>query len=242
MRTRVFAWRCLREILRDPLTLFFGAVFPLVLLLLLSAIQANIPVSMFEIDKLAPGISVFGQSFLALFTALMISKDRTTALMHRLMASPMRAWEFLMGYILPMIPVSIVQGLICLIAGGVLGMNMRCIPLVTVTLLPSALLFIAIGLLCGVVLSDKQVGGICGALLTNLTAWLSGIWFDVNLVGGAFETIANILPFSHSVKAAQAACAGDIAAILPHIAVVSAYAAILFVLGALLFNRSGKTT
>ena len=73
MRIRVFAWRCFREILRDPLTLFFGAAFPLILLLLLSAIQANIPVSMFEINTLAPGICVFGQSFLSLFTALMIS-------------------------------------------------------------------------------------------------------------------------------------------------------------------------
>ena len=50
------------ELFRDPLTLFFGAVFPLVLLLLLWAIQSNVPVQMFEINSLAPGIAVFGQS------------------------------------------------------------------------------------------------------------------------------------------------------------------------------------
>ena len=238
MRTRVFAWRCLREIMRDPLTLFFGAAFPLILLLLLSAIQANIPVSMFEIDVLAPGICVFGQSFLALFTALMIAKDRSSALMQRLMASPMRAWEFLAGYILPMIPVAVIQSLFCLICGWILGMDPTGIPLTMLVLLPSALLFIAIGLICGIMLTDKQVGGICGALLTNLTAWLSGIWFDVSLVGGVFEKIANALPFIHAVRAAQAVCTGNGEAVLPHLAVVAFYAAALLAIGAAAFRKA----
>lgn len=237
MRTRVFAWRCLREILRDPLTLFFGVAFPLILLLLLSAIQANIPVSMFEIDKLAPGICVFGQSFLALFTAQMISKDRSSSLMQRLMASPMNSMEFLMGYTLPMIPVALIQGMICLAAGGILGMDFSRAPLVLVALLPSAVLFIGLGLLCGILLNDKQVGGICGALLTNLTAWLSGIWFDVSLVGGAFEKIANLLPFSHAVKLAQAAASGNASAALSHGIPVIAYASAMLLVGIKIFRK-----
>ena len=44
MRMMTFAKRCTKEILRDPINLGFGLGFPLVLLLLLSAIQANIPV------------------------------------------------------------------------------------------------------------------------------------------------------------------------------------------------------
>ena len=67
MRMITFAKRCTKEILRDPISLGFGLGFPLVLLLLLSALQANIPVSLFEIDTLAPGITVFGLSFMTLF-------------------------------------------------------------------------------------------------------------------------------------------------------------------------------
>ena len=63
MRMLTFARRNIREILRDPLNLAFGLGFPLVLLLLLSAIQANVPVALFEIDHLTPGICVFGLSF-----------------------------------------------------------------------------------------------------------------------------------------------------------------------------------
>ena len=69
MRMLTFARRCAREILRDPLNLLFGLGFPVVLLLLLSAIQANVPVALFEIAHLTPGITVFGLSFLTLFSA-----------------------------------------------------------------------------------------------------------------------------------------------------------------------------
>ena len=55
MRTITFAKRCGKEILRDPLNLGFGLGFPLALLLLLTTIQENIPVSLFEIDTLTPG-------------------------------------------------------------------------------------------------------------------------------------------------------------------------------------------
>ena len=70
MRMLSFAKRCTKEILRDPLNLAFGLGFPLVLLLLLTSLQANIPVSLFEIDTLTPGITVFGLSFLTLFCEL----------------------------------------------------------------------------------------------------------------------------------------------------------------------------
>ena len=62
-------------------------------------------------------------------------------------------------------------------------------------IIPMAFFNIALGLLCGSVMDIKQVGGICGALLTNLSACLSGVWFDLKLVGGVFEKIANVLPF-----------------------------------------------
>ena len=80
MKMLTFAKRNAKEILRDPLNLGFMFGFPLVLILILSAIQANIPVSLFEIGHLTPGISVFGLSFMTLFSATVISKDRSSSL------------------------------------------------------------------------------------------------------------------------------------------------------------------
>lgn len=243
MRMMCFSGRNGKEILRDPLSLFFGLGFPLILLLLLSAIQANIPVSLFEIERLAPGIAVFGFSFVSLFSATLISKDRSSSLMARLLASPLTAQDFIAGYTLPLIPMSLAQSAVCFAAAMVLGLKFSANLLVALAvLLPSALLFIGIGLLCGSLLTDKQVGGICGALLTNLTAWLSGTWFDLDLVGGAFKAVAEALPFVHAVNAARAAVAGDFTAIFPDLWWVIGYAAVVCAAAVLVFKRkmSGK--
>ena len=237
MRMLTFVNKNTKEILRDPLTLFFGLGFPLVLILLLSAIQANIPVALFEIQHLTPGITVFGLAFMTLFSATIIAKDRSSSLLQRLYTTPLTPMDYILGYTLPIIPISIVQCVICYIAAILLRLN------ITVNILfiiPVSILYIALGLLCGSVLTDKQVGGICGALLTNLSAWLSGIWFDLDLVGGAFKKIAYALPFVHAVEMERAVLAGDFAGIFPHIWWVLGYAAVLFILVVLLFLRQMK--
>ena len=224
MRTLTFAKRTAKEILRDPLTMAFGLGFPVVLLLLLSAIQANIPVPMFEIQTLAPGMTVFGLSFMTLFSATLVAKDRESALLQRLYATPMTGWNFILGYMLPMLPIAFLQGVCCFLVGALLGLKLTInILLAALFVVPNSLFFIAMGLLLGSILNQKQVGGICGALLTNLTAWFSGIWFDLDLVGGTFKKIADILPFVHGVELEQAVAAGDMAAALPHLPWVLGY-------------------
>ena len=195
-----FANRTMKEILRDPLTLGFGLGFPVILLLLLSLIQANIPVEMFELAHLTPGITIFGLSFITLFSAQLISKDRTSSLLTRLYTTPLKATDFILGYLLPVLPLCLAQTVICYIVALILGLqfNMNILWAILMNLAPS-FFYIALGLLCGSALTEKQVGGICGALLTNLSAWLSGIWFDIDMLGKVFMRIANTLPFIHAV-------------------------------------------
>lgn len=241
MRMLAFANRNTKEILRDPLTLFFGLGFPLVLIFLLSAIQANIPVELFEIRHLTPGITVFGLSFMTLFSATIIAKDRRSSLLQRLYTTPLTPADFILGYTLPIIPISAAQCVICYIAAIVLGLEITVNILYAAALiLPVSILYIALGLLFGSVLTDKQVGGICGALLTNLSAWLSGIWFDLDLVGGVFQKISYALPFVHAVEMERAALAGDLGGIFPHIWWVLGYALALLVLAVTLFLRQMK--
>ena len=97
-----------------------------------------------------------------------------------------------------------------------------------------------LGLLCGSILTDKQVGGICGALLTNLSAWLSGVWFDLELVGGVFKKIAHALPFVHAVELERAVLAGDFGGIFPHLWWVLGYGIAILVLAVFCFMRQMK--
>ena len=241
MRMLTFANRNTKEIIRDPLTLCFGLGFPLVLILLLSAIQANVPVSLFEIQQLTPGITVFGLSFMTLFSATLISKDRGSSLLQRLYTTPLTPMDFILGYTLPIIPFAVAQSMICYIVAVILGLEVTIHIVVAVLfIIPVSVLFIALGLLFGSILTDKQVGGICGALLTNLSAWLSGTWFDLELVGGVFKKIAYALPFVHAVELERAVLAGNYADVFPHMWYVLGYALVALVLAVWLFLRQMK--
>ena len=241
MKMLTLANRNMKEIVRDPLTLGFGLGFPLVLLLLLSAIQASIPVSLFEIESLTPGITVFGLSFMTLFSATLLAKDRGSALLQRIYTTPLSAADFILGYTLPILPITVAQCIVCYIVALPLGLGLSLnILLAILFIIPVAVLFIALGLLFGSILNDKQVGGICGALLTNLSAWLSGTWFDLKLVGGVFEKIANLLPFLHAVEMERAVLTGDLSGIFPHLWWVAGYAALALIAAILLFLRQMK--
>lgn len=238
MRTITFAKRCAKEILRDPINLFFGLAFPLVLLVLLSAIQANIPVSLFEINTLTPGITVFGLSFMTLFSATLIAKDRESALLQRLYTTPLTGFDFIMGYMLPILPMAIGQAVICYLFAIPLGLEISVnIIYAVIGIIPMAVFNIALGLLCGSLLGVKQVGGICGALLTNLSAWLSGVWFDLDLVGGAFRKIANALPFVHAAEMEQALFCGDFGGAAAHVLPVVLYSAAITVIAVFCFLK-----
>ncbi len=241
MRMLTFANRNAKEIIRDPLNLAFGLGFPLVLILLMSAIQANIPVPMFEIAHLAPGITVFGLSFMTLFSATLIAKDRGSSWLLRLYTTPLTPLDFILGYTLPIIPFAIAQSIICYIFAIILGLDITVNMVIAILfIIPISILFIALGLLFGSILTDKQAGGICGALLTNLSAWLSGIWFDLELVGGVFKKIAYALPFAHAVEMERAVLAGNFTNVFSHLWWVLGYAAAALAIAVFLFLRQMK--
>lgn len=236
MRMMTFAKRCAKEILRDPLNLGFGLGFPLVLLVLLSSLQANIPVSLFEIGTLTPGITVFGLSFMTLFSATLVAKDRESALLQRLYTTPLTAVDFILGYMLPILPIALGQAAICYLFAIPLGLNVSVtIFYAVIGIIPMAIFNIALGLLCGSIFGMKQVGGICGALLTNLSAWLSGVWFDLKLVGGAFEKVANALPFVHAAEMEKALFNGQFELAASHILPILFYSILATVVAVFCF-------
>ena len=161
--------------------------------------------------------------------------------MQRLYTTPLTAADFIFGYVLPILPIALAQAVICYAFAAILGLKLGLNTVLAVLMLiPCALFFIALGLLCGSVMSTKQVGGICGALLTNLSAWLSGIWFDVEMVGKGFKSFANLLPFIHAVELERAVLAGDWQSAAPHLPWVAGYMLVTLAVAVLLFLRQMK--
>ena len=238
---RAFSTRCAKEILRDRLNLIFGLGFPIVILLLLSAIRSNTPVTLYEIENLTPGICVFGLSFMTLFSATLIAKDRESAFLQRLYTTPLTGLDFILGYMLPILPITLGQTIICYLFAIPLGLTVSTNMIYAIIgIIPMAVFNIALGLLCGSIFGVKQVGGICGALLTNLSAWLSGVWFDLNLVGGIFQKIANLLPFVHAAELEKALFSGSFSEAGAHILPVILYSAAVTLVAMFCFLRQMK--
>lgn len=241
MKSLIFAKRNTKEILREPSTLFFGLGFPLILLALLSIINANIPVEannpMFEIGNLAPGLAMFGTAFMALFSGMLLAKDRTSSFLMRLFASPMKASDFLFGYTLPLLIIASAQSAITLLASLICGLPFTVNILLAILITTiNSLLFIGIGLLCGSLMNDKAVGGICGALLTNLAGWFSGVFIPLDLIGGGFKIFCQVLPFYHSVESIKMALQGNFLEILPSLGIVIAYAVAIYIIAIFAFR------
>lgn len=242
MKTMAFANRNFKELIRDPITLLFGMGLPVILIFLMSIIQQNVKVTPFAIGRFAPGMAVFSLSFISLFAGMLIAKDRSTSFLMRIFASPMTAWDFIAGYSLPLLGMALIQSAVCFIASFFFGLeiNLRVLSALA-ALLGVALLYVGLGILSGVLLSDKQVGGI-SSLLINIATLMSGTWFDLQLVGEGFRKVCYALPFAHAVDAAKYALSGQGEA-LPHLLWVLGYAAVVLALAAVLFRRrmrSGK--
>lgn len=241
MKMMIFAERNRKELMRDPLSLIFSIGLPLVLLFIMTAIRNSTGEDIFPIESFGPATAVFGQTFIAMFTGLLVSQDRGSAYLARLFASPMSAKDFILGYSLPLVPLSLMQGAICLAASAVLGLPVSVNLLWTLfMLMPSAILFIALGLLLGCLLRETQVGGVA-SILIQVAAFTSGMWFDVKLVGGVFLNISRILPFLHAVESARGALSGNLSSSALSVVIVLVWAAALFVAAILVFRKKMKS-
>lgn len=236
MKAVVIAGRTTKELLRDPLSLVFMIGLPLVMLFVFSAMNRAAPVVQFGIERIGPGVAMFSVSFIALFSGMLLAGDRQSSFLTRLLASPLTAVDFLAGYTLPLLGVALGQIALCFVAAVALGMPLTAnIVLAIAVLIPAAVFFISCGLLMGSLLTTNQVGGV-SALLVNVVGFLGGIWLPLALVGGAFETIARLLPFSHFVDAAQGAVAGSGAAVASDLPWILGYAIVFFGLAVWVFR------
>lgn len=247
-RKFAFASRNIKELTRDPLGYIFCIGFPLIMLVLMTIIDTSVPKQngpqVFHIENLAPGVAVFGQMFVMLFTALNISNDRGGTFLMRLYATPMTAGDLTAGYIIPMLIVSVIQSIITFTAAFIISviigstLNIGGILVCILTLIPSALMFIGFGLIFGVLFNEKSAPGI-SSIIISLGGFFGSIWFDAEKTGGVLFAICKVMPFFYCTKSARSAIVLDFSGkdmLLPLVIVV-ACAAVLTALGSFAFSK-----
>lgn len=243
MRLSAFASRVAKEIIRDPLSIVFGVGFPVVLLIFMTLLKKSVrgmPAEMFTLETFTPGMIVFGLSFLMLFLGMLVMNDRNSSFLPRLYASPMTAADYVFGYLLPMIPLGLLQTVFCFVTAVILGLKPGVSMLAVLGLMiPVTLMFASLGLLLGAVFSTSALNGV-GSIIINLSALLSGTWFSLEMVGGKFRTFCLCLPFAHAVNAASGAMTGNFDGLAVDLVWIFGYTAVFLILGALIFRKRMK--
>lgn len=242
-RVAALTVRNLKEIVRDPLSLIFMALMPLVMEIMFYLLF-HTQTSQFEMKYLAPGIMVFSQAFLALFSGLLIALDRSTAFLTRLFVSRTAAREFILGYLLALLPLAMVQSVLFFIVGGIIEPSLFGAGMVRGVLLAlvTSLLFIGAGILIGTFCGEKSVGGVASVLIM-CQSMLSGMWFPAEGISKGMVTLMNCLPFKNAVALVQNAVNGVPASFETFwrpLLIVLAYTVPVFALAVFCFNKKMK--
>lgn len=249
MRSLVFAGRVGKEIRRDPLSYIFCLGFPIVMLIVMSVLDSSIPpqanMTVFRIWNLAPGIAYFGLTFVMLFTAIQVSKDRTTAFLLRLYASPMKPVDYVLGYTVPVCVLGIVQMVICFAAACAAGLckgyrfDIRGILLSILLLIPSLILFVGAGILFGSAVNEKAAPGLCSVIISAV-GMVGGIWMDLDGIGGIMKRIAEAMPFYHGVRLSRAPFGNGTQAIFGDLIWTIGFGILFYVFAVVIFTSRMK--
>lgn len=243
MKFSIFAGRNFKEITRDPTSILMGIGFPVLLIVALSLMKKSIGgmADIFEVQNFAPSMTIFGLAFLGMFVGTLMSTDRDSSFLSRLFASPLKSIDYILGYSIPVIPLAILQAFCCFAVAMIFGLELNKNVLVAIiTLLPVAILFIAFGLFMGSMFtSNNSVNGF-GTILVNAAVFLSGAVLPLDSIGGTFQKVCNLLPFSHAVDAVRCAISGSYSEILPHLGWILGYAIVLVIPAVIVFKRKMK--
>ena len=236
MRTLNFAKRNFKEIIRDPLSIVFAVLLPLFLLFIFQ--QINIPSENYQLENFTPGIIVFGFSFITLFTAMLVAKDRTTSLLIRLGISPMKSIEYILGYMIAIIPIILIQNILFFILAIILGLSFSIYIILAIFIsMLVAILFIAIGIIIGSVFTEKASSGI-SSIVVQLVCFTSGMYFPRETLGNVFGKICEYLPFESCLTILKGIMNNNLESITArNIAIFIIYTITILVVSVIIFKK-----
>lgn len=236
MRILTFTKRNFKEIIRDPLSIIFAILLPLFLLYIF--MQFKIPSEVYSIENFTPGIIIFSLSFITMFTATLVAKDRSTSLTIRLGVSPMKGIDYILGYGLSVIPIVLIQSILFFAVAIILGLNFSVNIIYTIlVVIPISVLFILLGILIGTITSEKSSSGV-SSIIVQLVAFTSGMYFSTDMVGSTFNTICKILPFKSVLNVTKGILNNNITNLKSSIVLINIYIIIIAVFAVALFKKN----
>lgn len=235
--------RNMKEMLRDPLSLVFCLAFPVVMLVLMQSIFLsfeNIPDN-FLIENYASGICVFGYTFIGMFVALQIASDKNTSFIKRLNIAPINKLVYYLSFVFSALPLAILQSIIFFAIALIFGFPFNINLLLSIIyLIPSALLYISLGIMIGVICNNEKQTGPISSIFISLTGIMGGVFMPLSALKGGIKVVVNILPFSHSTLIASQLHTLGAKAIYPHILYLILYIVIFLTIAVVVEHIKSK--
>ncbi|MFA5302713.1 MAG: ABC transporter permease [Bacteroidales bacterium] len=241
MKYIYFASRNSKEILRDPLSMVLAGALPVVFIVLFSIISRNVPMGVFQPVNIVPGLTVFGFTFITMSLGLLIAKDKSSSFLTRLFISPLKPWDFILGYFIPVLPMAVIIAGSCLVTGLFVGVPLSVKLLYTfLSFIPFVLFSGFFGIFLGTVCRETQVLAV-GNIYVIASPLLGGAWMDLNILGETLKKITDFLPFSHAIEASRIVLSGRPDPVWIHLGVVCLYALVFFILAVFFFRRKMRS-
>lgn len=245
MKALVLTKRNMLELIKDPLATVFFMAFPAVLFIVLQAIMKSIgaPIEatpQFEITNFTSGMIIFSFSFVTIFVANNLALDRESSFLARLKASPLKGSDYIIGYTISLFPIIFVQEILMVIIGLCFGLEFSIgILYMILVLFPCSLVFIAFGIIIGLLVNAKAAGSM-SSMAPTFVGLLGGIFFPLDTMkGSGFYNFCYALPFSNMINLGRSMFNGT-GEVLYNILIVAGYAIVLYVVAIVIFNTRLK--
>lgn len=195
-------------------------------------------------DFIGPGIIVFGILIIIPTAARTMVSDKEKGMLARLLTTPTRPIDFILGYSLGLVLLAAAQIIIIMLATWLLGLNMTGNPfLAFFVFLLTSLCCIGIGMVvASLTKTENQAEPLCWLFAMPLAA-LSGCWFSTDLMPSYLRTFAYAFPFAHTIDASRAILIRGVGleAISYDFLFLVGWAVVIFALGVILFRRSMRS-
>ncbi len=196
------------------------------------------------INFIAPGIIIFGLLILIPTSARMIVLDKEKGFLSRLLTTPTRPWEFLLGYSLCLVAIAIAQIIIFMAVAWILGMNVvGSLWLAFLIFFLAGLCSIGIGMVvASLSKSENQSESLCWIFAMPL-AMLSGCWFSIEMMPSYLRNVAYAFPYAHTIDASRAVLIRGVGmgAISHELLFLAGWTAGIFIIGVFLFRKSMRS-
>jgi ABC-2 type transport system permease protein len=196
------------------------------------------------IDFIGPGIITFGLLILIPTAARPIVRDKERGFMARLLTTPTRPLDFILGYSLSMVVITIAQIVIFIFGAWAMGMDIiGNLGLAFLVFFLTGLCSVGIGMVIASLSKSENQAEPLAWIFSMPLAMLSGCWFSIEMMPSYIRAVAFAFPYAHTVEAARGVLIRGVGleAVSYDLLFLVGWAVAIFAIGVVLFRRSMRS-